>query len=99
MFTLKLYQNGQGMPGSRCIVIECVGIWSDICRDGVKHVRAFPKEVGVAHDGMQEFFVGGDIKAFLEGQKDPVVSTGIGGNYFDWAVLENSQGKTTEMLR
>ena len=28
-----------------------------------------------------------------------VVYDGAGGNYFTWGVLENAQGKTTEMFR
>ena len=112
MFTLKLYQNGQGLSGARAVIMEVAGIWSDSCDDGVLHVRAFKKTVGVQdEDGEHDFYVGGSPSArWFEPQPPhpdgnvqanfpPVLVSGVGGNYFGWGVLENAQGKTTEMLR
>lgn len=106
MFTLKLYQNGQGMPGSRMVVMEVAGIWVDICDGSVKSVLAFKKKVGVQdEEGPYEFYVGGTPTDAQLGKPRnpeapvPAITTGIGGNYYSWGVLENAQGKTTEMIR
>lgn len=110
MFTLKLYQNGGTLCG-RTVIMECVGVWSDICAGDVRHVHAFKKTVGVMdEDGPSDFYVGGSPPpGMMQSQQAPDVQTecllppaivrGIGGNYFDWGVLENAQGKTTEMFR
>lgn len=87
MFTLKLYRNGPLPPHGRSVVMETVGIWVDHCEDNVKHIRAFRKTVGVMdEEGTPEFLVGGDPKA-------------AGDDYYAWGVLENAQGKTTEIFR
>lgn len=109
MFTLKLYQNGPVGAGGRTVVLECAGIWADYCGHGVRHVQVFKKTVGVMdEDGPQNFYVGGDIKAFnkeAEGPQSPEAPEplklmgGPGGSYFEWGVLENPMGKTTEMFR
>lgn len=101
MFTLKLYQNGPLPPDGRTVIIETVGLWIDECGNGVKHIRAFKKTVGVEDEfGTPEFYVGGEIENGTPGQVTPdSIITGRGGNYFSWGVLENAQGKTTQMLR
>jgi hypothetical protein len=87
MFTLKLYQNGPLPPTGRTVVMEVAGIWVDHCADGVKHVQAFKKTVGVMdEDGPNDFYIGGEAPPEH-------------ANYYSWGVLENAQGKTTEMLR
>lgn len=102
MFTLKLYQNHIS-SGERTVVMECAGIWVDRCPKGTKHVRAFPKTVGIADEDMKEFYVGGDHSP--KWQNDEGGPTGAPpsaitpDNYYSWGVLENAQGKTTEMLR
>lgn len=102
MLTLKLYQNNPG-PYGRMVIIETVGIWADHCAGGVKHIRAFKKTLGVMdEDGTPEFYVGGDPgNAPFDGHQkdDSAIVQGVGGNYFTWGVLENSQGKTTEIFR
>lgn len=110
MFTLKLYQNG-GTLGGRTVIMECVGVWSDKCPGEVQHIRAFKKTVGVQdEDGHNEFYVGGspppgmmqsrqDVDVPVESILPPAIVLGVGGNYYDWGVLENAQGKTTEMFR
>lgn len=104
MFTLKLYQNGPLPPHGRTVVIECAGVWVDHCSHGIKHVQAFKKKVGVLDDdGGHGFYVGGDPEGRrhapdYSSESDAVVLC-AGGNYYTWGVLENAQGKTTEMLR
>lgn len=109
MFTLKLYQNGQGMPGSRMVVMEVAGIWSDHCDGNVQYVQAFKKKVGVMDDdGPHDFYVGGTPteeqttkRLTLDGGGEVgfAIVMGCGGNYYGWGVLENAQGKTTEIFR
>lgn len=100
------------MPGSRAVILEVVGVWSDMCDGYVQHLHAFKKTVGVQdEDGPHDFYVGGHpALAMFEGTAGhpdavnqttmpPMLIKGVGGNYFDWAVLENAMGKTTEMFR
>lgn len=113
MFTLKLYQNGVGGT-RRSVVMECVGIWSDLCSPmlrtvelappadnslaSVSHVTVFKKKVGTDDDdGSFTCYVGGQLPDQLP--SDSAIMPGAGGNYYDWGVLENAQGKTTEMFR
>ena len=110
MFTLKLYQNG-GTLGGRTVIMECVGVWSDKCPGEVQHIRAFKKTVGIQdEDGPNDFYVGGSVPSGMtqtSREEDsptdralpPAIVMGVGGNYYDWGVLENAQGKTTEMFR
>lgn len=101
MFTLKLYQNGPLPPEGRTVIMETVGLWVDECDRGIKFIRAFKKTVGVEDEsGTPEFYVGGEPEP-LGAQQDPnsCIILGRGGNYFSWGVLENAQGKTTQMLR
>lgn len=100
MFTLKLYQGS--LIGGRTVIIETCGVWVDMCEGAVQHVRAFKKEVGVMDaNGTPEFYVGGDLsKMHLPADGcETLIAEGRGGNYFSWGVLENSQGKTTQVLR
>ena len=104
MFTLKLYQNGPLPPEGRSVIMETVGVWVDHCDDNILHIRAFRKTVGVEDEnGTPEFYVGGDLASRGPGEvhKAPpdCIVTGRGGNYYTWGVLENAQGKTTEMFR
>lgn len=104
MFTLKLYQNGPLPPEGRSVIMEVTGVWVDHCEGGIKHIRAFKKTVGVEdEDGTPEFYVGGDFCNAGPGEGEPktpeFITTGRGGNHFTWGVLENAQGKTTEMFR
>lgn len=99
MFTLKLYRNGPLPPEGKTVILETVGLWINHCEDGVKHVRAFKKKVGVMdEDGAHEFFVGGTPKEPNSNQENASPVMGY-DNYFSWGVLENAQGKTTEMFR
>jgi len=95
MFTLKLYQN-TGQPSGRVAVMECAGIWVTAIDNGVKEVYAFKDRIGVADEGNRttQFYVGGKPTPDQD-----AISKGIGGNWYDWGVLENAQGKTTEMIR
>ena len=95
MFTLKLYQNTPCLSG-RVAVMECAGIWVTTRPNGVKEIYVFKDKVGVADEGNHttQFYVGGD-----PGPDQDAISKGIGGNWYDWGVLENAQGKTTEMIR
>ena len=89
MLTLKLYRNGPLAPGGRTVILETVGLWVDQCENEMKHIRAYKKKVGVMdEDGTPEFYVGGT---------PPSAPSDI--DYYDWGVLENAQGKTTEMFR
>lgn len=101
MFTLKLYQNGPLPPHGRTVIVETSGVWISHCDGGVKQIHTFKKKVGVMdEDGGQEFYVGGNLELPLG--KDCAFNDGAGGpgnNYYTWGVLENAQGKTTEMLR
>lgn len=103
MFTLKLYQNGPLPPEGRAVIMEVVGLWIDHCDKDVKFVRAFKKTVGVEDEGGTfEAYVGGNPGGSGPGGQvdtDSAITFGRGGNYFSWGVLENAQGKTTEMLR
>lgn len=104
MFTLKLYRNGPLPPDGRSVVMEVAGLWIGHCSYGIKHVRTFKKKVGVQdEDGGHDFYVGGDPQARRDAPnycaETDAICTDTGGNYFDWGVLENAQGKTTEMLR
>jgi len=105
MFTLKLYQNGPLPPEGRSVIVETVGLWVDELENGVKHIRAFRKDVGVMDEGgTPEFYVGGNMYSKgpppIPSSAEPLVlEMGRGGNYFSWAVLENSQGKTTQVFR
>jgi hypothetical protein len=104
MFTLKLYRNGPLSPEGRTVIIETAGLWIGHCDGGVKYIQAFKKIVGVMdEDGTPEFYVGGHLGCGSNSPTPdaplPVIISGVGGNYYDWAVLENAQGKTTEMFR
>lgn len=99
MFTLKLYQNhgpSGPMPSGRVAIMECVGVWSTACANGVHQIDVFKTEVGVAEEGNRTttFYVGGE-----PGPDQDAIYQGIGGNHYSWGVLENAQGKTTEMFR
>ena len=102
MFTLKLYRNGPLPPSGRTVVIETVGLWVNHCEGDVKHILAFKRKVGVYdEDGTHEFYVGGTPVNRADLPKDapsPAFTT-EDDNYFTWGVLENAQGKTTEMFR
>lgn len=79
MFTLKLYQNGPLPPNGRTVILETVGLWIDECGYGVKHIRAFHKEVGIDDEGgTPEFYVGGDVDALRReiSRKDPAQRPG-----------------------
>jgi hypothetical protein len=95
MFTLKLYQNTP-TPSGRVAVMECAGIWVTATDNGVKEVYVFKDKVGVADEGNRttQFFVGGE-----PGPDQDAISKGIGGNWYDWGVLENAQGKAIMHLR
>ena len=104
MFTLKMYQNGMNPMQGRTVILEVTGVWVDACEHGVKHVQAFKKKVGVMdEEGSIEFYVGGDLPpdTTVRSTDDPpsAIVRGTGGNYYSWGVLENAQGKTTEMFR
>lgn len=101
MFTLKLYQDGPMPPTGRTVIIETVGLWISHCDGGVKHIQAFKKNVGILdEDGTPEFYVGGRIIRDQNSAEFPsAIIEGAGGNYYSWGVLENAQGKTTEMFR
>lgn len=101
MFTLKLYRNGPLPPDGRTVIVETAGLWVNLCDGDVKHILAFKKTVGVEdEDGTPEFYVGGTIKLVpLTSDFPSPIIEGVGGNYYTWAVLENAQGKTTEMFR
>lgn len=103
MLTLKLYRNGPLPPNGFTVIIETVGLWISHCDNDVKHIQAFKKTVGVQdEDGTPEFYVGGrpgDAEPRAVGDPPPAIVRGAGGNYYDWAVLENAMGKTTEMFR
>lgn len=99
MFTLKLYRNGPLPPSGRTVVLETAGLWVDHCENGLKYIRAFKKTVGVQdEDGTPEFFVGMGFapKPSIEGEPPEAVTP---DNLYSWGVLENAQGKTTEMFR
>ena len=98
MFTLKLYRNGPLPPDGRTVILETVGVWVTHCEGDVKYVQAFKKKVGVMdEDGIHEFYVGGERKDDPTNQQHPSAITD--DNYYSWGVLENAQGKTTEMFR
>jgi len=102
MFTLKLYRNGPLSPGGRTVIVECAGVWINHCDKGVKEVHAFRKNVGVQdEDPIDAFYVGGDCMPPKDEDLDPAAPFPVihQGNYYGWAVLENAQGKTTEMIR
>lgn len=101
MFTLKLYRNGPLPPEGRTVVIETVGLWVNHCENDVKHILAFKKKVGVAdEDGTPEFFVGGTVPTEPGPSNEPLRQIcAIDSDYYSWGVLENAQGKTTEMFR
>ncbi len=105
MFTLKLYRNGPLPPEGKTVIIETVGLWISHCEHDIKHIQAFKKTVGVMdEDGTPEFYVGGrpgepPNSTPALGAPPSAIVRGAGGNYFDWAVLENAMGKTTEMFR
>ena len=94
MFTLKLYRDGPLPPKGRAVVMEVVGIWVDYCSGGVKQIKTFKRKVGVWDENDDEFFVGGEPVP----EQDAIIK-GDGGNYYGWGVLENAQGKTTEIFR
>lgn len=98
MFTLKLYRNGDTI-NSRVVIIETCGIWIDHNgKEGdPRRILAFKKQIGVMdEEGTPEFYVGGrGLRVLVD--EDPV--PWHSDNYFAWAVLENAQGKTTEMFR
>jgi hypothetical protein len=104
MFTLKLYQNQIGDRG-RTVIIECAGVWADrfaINPGGsvVTQLHVFKKKVGIQdEDGGHDFYVGGTLPPPEERGPDFAIVDGAGGNHFAWGVLENAQGKTTEMFR
>lgn len=99
MFTLKLYRNGPLPPEGKTVILETAGLWIDHCENDVKHIRAFKKTVGVMdEDGTPEFFVGGTPGTVGSNQESASPVMGH-DNYFSWGVLENAQGKTTEMFR
>ena len=101
MLTLKLYRNGPLAPSGRTVILETVGLWVNHCEGDIKHILAFKKRVGVQdEDGTHEFYVGGTPKTDEPepGKMRDGVRRGD-DDYYDWGVLENAQGKTTEMFR
>lgn len=101
MFTLKLYKNGPLPPDGRTVIMECAGVWVDHCDNGIKQIHVYPKRVGIQDEGTVEFYVGGDTGGpGGPPRKDlDAIDFGVGGNYYSWGVLENANGKTTEMFR
>jgi hypothetical protein len=99
MFTLKLYRNGPLPPEGKTVIVEAVGLWIGHCEGDIKHIQAFKKKVGVEdEDGTPEFYVGGTrIKNHDDGSGPHSAVTD--DNHYSWGVLENAQGKTTEMFR
>lgn len=93
MFTLKLYRDGPLPPHGRTEILQTVGVWVNHCPNGVKQVMAFQTQVGVGSD-YETFYVGGE-----PAPDQDAIHMGDGGNHYDWGVLENAQGKTTEMFR
>lgn len=99
MFTLKLYRNGPLPPEGKTVIIETAGLWVDHIPGDVKRIQAFKKKVGTQdEDGTQEFYVGGTWSAQPPGSSEPPPAV-TADNYFTWGVLENAQGKTTEVFR
>lgn len=92
MFTLKLYKGGPLPPNGRSEVRSVAGVWVNHGPNDVKEVLAFKTQVGVGD--YDAFYVGGKPTP----EQDAII-TGPGGNHYDWGVLENLQGKTTEMFR
>ncbi len=102
MFTLKLYRNGPLPPDGKTVIIEAAGLWVTECGDGVRRIQPFTKKVGVMdEDGGYEFYVGGrvDLNTANTVSEDAAPSAITHDNYYSWGVLENAQGKTTEMFR
>ncbi len=101
MFTLKLYQNGPMPPHGRTVILETVGLWVAHCDGDVKHIQAFKKKVGVMdEDGTPEFYVGGTVPPPPPNTDATTPALSVNNsNYYTWGVLENAQGKTTEMFR
>lgn len=101
MFTLKLYKNGPLPPEGLTMVMECAGVYVHHCDHGIKNVIVFPKTVGICDDGTKEFYVGGDAGSPGDPPRKDLnaIDFGVGGNYYGWGVLENANGKTTEMFR
>lgn len=103
MFTLKLYQNGPLPPHGRTVIMEVAGVWVDYCTGGLKHIRAFKKTVGVEDEGGTfECYIGGEEPKEADSMSKftpEVVIRGPGGNHYGWGVMENAQGKTTEVFR
>lgn len=111
MFTLKLYQNGP-LPGvGRTAIIELAGVWINHCDHGIKEIVPFRKKVGVQdrdEDYMPSFYVGGDREAWdkeiearnqVPTDRPDELKMSQRSDYYGWGVLENAQGKTTEMFR
>lgn len=100
MFTLKLYRNGPLPPEGKTVIVETAGLWITHCDGDVKHIRAFKDRVGVEDKGgTPEFYVGGQFPEYgpaAVNDPPPVIRH---DNYYSWGVLENAQGKTTEMFR
>jgi hypothetical protein len=92
MFTLKLYKDGPLPPEGRTEIIQTTGLWVNHGPNDVKQVLAFRGQVGASE--YDTFYVGGKP----EPDQD-AINIGVGGNHYGWAVLENAQGKTTEMFR
>jgi hypothetical protein len=92
MFTLKLYRNGPLPPDGRAVIMEVAGVWVTHCSGDIKRIQTFKKKVGVMdEDGGFDCYVGGTPT-----EEHTAINS---DNHFGWAVLENAQGKTTEMFR
>jgi hypothetical protein len=89
MFTLKLYRNGPLPPSGRSVILQTPGIWADNCAGEMRQIFVFKTEVGVGD--YDTYFVGGD--------KAKLATSDMEHKHYDWGVLENANGKTTEMFR
>ena len=66
--------------------MQTPGIWADNCVGEMRQLFVFKTEVGVGD--YDTYFVGGDRAKCVMEEK-----------HYDWGVLENAAGKTTEMFR
>lgn len=104
MFTLKLYRNGPLPPSGHTVILETVGLWINECESGMKRLLAFKKKVGVEdEDGTPEYYVGGSPGDAPPKDRDSNLPSAVvyrgDSHYYDWGVLENAQGKTTQVFR
>lgn len=88
MFTLKLYRRVNGNLITR--IVACASI-------SVKQIAKNTDELWAFHDDKNA--EGGSYHVYYIGERKPEMTAIDDYNHFEWALLENWEGNTTQHIR